>query len=207
MTTSDLHDLDDKVAFSSCFKTIQEVTTRNFVVKFNSGVAYCAVNVDGGTLENHLEGSGSKYHTRWINFWGWDDTHREAIRSIAFQYDVSPRLMGFLCPKAASQTKIGTAPAQNAGETEAKPSNDDDLEKCVINIPRVPPIPTKPSRAQQMPNFKDVVADLWHFCSVDWGERYLYIGFNALFTIPGVQEDVQSKQASRHQDLDFNSAL
>jgi hypothetical protein len=32
--------------------------------------------------------------------------------------------------------------------------------------------------------FGKVVESLWHFCSVDFGRRYIYIGFNALYSLP-----------------------
>ncbi|KAI1627359.1 hypothetical protein EDD37DRAFT_259469 [Exophiala viscosa] len=42
----------------------------------------------------------------------------------------------------------------------------------------------KPPGLQDI-NFSDVVRDLWHFCSVDFGDRYIYVGYNALFSLPG----------------------
>ncbi|KIW83410.1 hypothetical protein Z517_02655 [Fonsecaea pedrosoi CBS 271.37] len=37
--------------------------------------------------------------------------------------------------------------------------------------------------------FHRVVRNLWHFCSVDFGRRYIYIGFNALYSLPRPTKD------------------
>ena len=53
------------------------------------------------------------------------------------------------------------------------------------------PISAKPQQSA-VSSFGDIVDDLWHFCSVDWGRRYLYVGLNAPFTISGVEHQQTS---------------
>jgi hypothetical protein len=51
--------------------------------------------------------------------------------------------------------------------------------------------------------FSEVVQRLWHFCSVDFGRRYIYIGFNALYTLPqgdGTTADDDDAAAASNRD-------
>jgi hypothetical protein len=59
------------------------------------------------------------------------------------------------------------------------------------------PVFAKPHQSG-VSSFGDIVDDLWHFCSVDWGRQYMYVGLNALFTIPGVEhQQTSSKPAGK----------
>ncbi|EXJ78253.1 hypothetical protein A1O3_09414 [Capronia epimyces CBS 606.96] len=55
-------------------------------------------------------------------------------------------------------------------------------------------------------SFADVVNNLWHFCSVDFGRHYIYVGFNALFSLPGTSgpesENESESESEREGDSD-----
>jgi hypothetical protein len=36
-------------------------------------------------------------------------------------------------------------------------------------------------------SFSDIVNQIWHFSSVDYGTRYLCLGYNSIFSVPKVQ--------------------
>jgi hypothetical protein len=69
---------------------------------------------------------------------GWDDAHREAIRSLATRFDISPRLMGFLCPEAADLSKAGTNSIPKPTGAHNNAPDREDLEKCVFSSPPIP---------------------------------------------------------------------
>lgn len=183
--------IDESGSFHSCLDLLQQANTKNFVVKFNTAQASCAVDLDDSAIKASLKES-NEHHTTWLNFWGWDD--RQTIISIAKRYDVSPRLIGLLCPKRSGSSKPSTTPALGTMGDGLNGDNHKDLEKCIVPLQYPPGNATSGKKAQQMPKFKDVVKDLWHFSSVDWGDHYLYIGFNALFTLPEIEEDAESSK-------------
>ncbi|KAK5717435.1 hypothetical protein LTR17_016122 [Elasticomyces elasticus] len=180
-------DLDDGPSFESCWKRLKSASVQSFAVDFDTSHAHCALDPSQQdihtllTRRRHTDGDKEIQETRWFNFWAADrDT--EAIKAIAKHYGVSPRLTGLLCSTQATPAKI--PPKKDSLQKPnnvSQNSSDADLEKAVGH-PDVRP--EKP--VTQASGFGDVVDKLWHFCSVDRGPRYLYVGFNALFTVPGI---------------------
>ncbi|EXJ56745.1 hypothetical protein A1O7_07089 [Cladophialophora yegresii CBS 114405] len=197
-----VYDLDEPAAFTACKTVLQQPKTENFVVGFNSAKAQCAVDIDQQEALNWLYGeSRDESRTLWFNFWA-SEAQRPIIEAVAKHYDLSPRLAGLLCPAmaTASEQQGGTpATDSNSGSSgSGSGSGSSGPEKSTADVEKgiargqtlqQPLKPRYPTGLEGM-TFSEVVQRLWHFCSVDFGRRYIYIGFNALYTLP--QDDTTS---------------
>ncbi|ETI26241.1 hypothetical protein G647_03018 [Cladophialophora carrionii CBS 160.54] len=191
-----VYDLDEIAAFTACKTVLQQPKTENFVVSFNSAKAQCAVDVSQEEALNWLQGDNrDESQTLWFNFWT-SEKQRPIIEAVAKHYDLSPRLAGLLCPAAATTTTTtGERQATSAADSDSSGSASQvpektsrarttDVEKGIPGRPTLQqPKPGYPTGLEGM-TFSEVVQRLWHFCSVDFGRRYIYVGFNALYTLP-----------------------
>ncbi|KEF60146.1 uncharacterized protein A1O9_04996 [Exophiala aquamarina CBS 119918] len=217
-----LYNLDDKSSYEACYKKLKSPLASNFGVRFDNNEATCAVDLTQADVVKWLDERGSRrptvtasQKTVWLNFWA-SGSQRDVIKAIAKKYDLSPRLTGLLCPpekpvrKAASaggSTTTTTTTATNNSEDGSelavlaqpgKSSNATsvDVEKGVTPATQNHRQPT--TAPQDVPGLRDklsfgnVVDELWHFNSVDFGSHYIYVGFNALFTVPDVDDDPAS---------------
>jgi Mg2+ and Co2+ transporter CorA len=116
------------------------------------------------------------------------------IAAVAKKYGLSPRLTGLLFPATASAPSTGTTGTSNGAvatprTTKDKNSHLTDLEKGATRPVRTPQPGWKGI------SFGDVVNNLWHFCSVDFGRHYIYVGYNAL--LPGAENTHKSKPSGQ----------
>lgn len=198
----ELHDIDIQADFDACFANLEDPSTRNFAVQFDAEHVSCAVNLGKEDIALILDSSTTTSRPcRWINLWGWDQSHRSTVEFLADRYDVSPRLTHLLCPQQPEQRKSGhTHSIEMHHDTRPAPlpisqiANADDLEKAISSKSDITNDDSAPGHCDRKHLFtvSDIIDELWHFCSVDWGRRYLYVGFNALFTAPGDEQQVDS---------------
>ncbi|EXJ88408.1 hypothetical protein A1O1_05338 [Capronia coronata CBS 617.96] len=197
------YDLDDNTAYNNCVSKLKHPDTENFVVRFNSDNAHCGVDVDQQEAIAWLH-SDHRLPSQpvWFNFWACD-SQRPIIAAVAKKYDLSPRLSALFCPPRSLRTMIKNpaspcATASNGVATGTTQIPSTDLEKGIS-------IPSQRVLGQQQPvasgglealSFADVVNNLWHFCSVDFGRHYIYVGFNALFSLPGSDDNNESDKPS-----------
>lgn len=183
--------LDEPAGFKSCLTRLKTTQGQNFAVRLSAERATCALDVSKNDIDHLFQIQDRECHeheTRWLNFWD-GETQRDAITTIVKRYGVSRRLASLMYARRAQDLEAPssherTNPAGQSSSASFLQSRNrkDDLEKGHSQdiTERTPPRTTKP------PGFGDVVDNLWHFCSVDRGPQYLYVGFNALFTVPGV---------------------
>ncbi|KAK5045839.1 hypothetical protein LTR84_008932 [Exophiala bonariae] len=203
-----IYDLDQKGEYDECYNKLKDPTTGNFAVSFDKNEAKCAVDLDEATVLSWLENDSRPANkTLWLNFW-LSGAQRATIKAIAAKYELSPRLTGLLCPPESPAPKSGTAGStttatdssddSSAGST-AKPGKGShttqvDEEKGMTPGSQTLQQPAGGAAGFEKPiSFGDVVNDLWHFNSVDFGSHYIYVGFNALFTVPGLERSQDDK--------------
>ncbi|THW92398.1 hypothetical protein D6D15_03169 [Aureobasidium pullulans] len=185
-------DVDKQGDFEVCFAKLKDVKTKNFMVCFNAAKAVCRVDADEIHLEHFLSSPNKDYSTRWINFWGWDHGRTSFLDVIAKRYDLSPRLLDLLWPKIPPP-KASKTPASNSS---GSPTSFDDIE---LGLSPVNSASRSGTGDRQIPLFAHVVDRLWHFCSVDRGEHYLYVGFNALVAATGQKPSVGTDRPTGHR--------
>lgn len=113
---------------------------------------------------------------------------------------MTPRLLGFLCPigtarnRDLSATLEAEAALTQSHDQSSTLSDADDVEKtAAVHVSASNgSMPKSPSLEDVQ--VTDVVQDLWHFCSSDWGHRYIYVGVNVLSTVPGLLQQTASDQ-------------
>lgn len=216
-----LYNLDDKSSYEACYKQLKTPSTGNFGVRFDKNEATCAIDLTEADVVSWLEErsnrrSANNNQTLWLNFWA-SGSQRDAIKAIARKYDLSPRLTGLLCPPEKPARKTGSAGAGSTATTATNNSDDGnssavlaaqsgktshatsvDVEKGVTPTAQHQHLQQPTANQKAIPglgdklSFGDVVDDLWHFNSVDFGSHYIYVGFNALFTVPDVDDDPAS---------------
>jgi hypothetical protein len=198
METPEWHDLDDQADFGFCCASLQDRDTRSFAVRFNTSEAHCAIDLSLQDVESLLQVADEDAHprqTRWINFWA-DESQGDAIRAIAKRYGISPRLTDLLCMRGVSPAK--SPPLEAASPRSPRHRRAHEKQAQVVDIEKAScdsSLSPQPAvRESKIPGFGDVIDNLWHFCSVDRGRQYLYVGFNALFTMPGVKQDSDSNK-------------
>jgi hypothetical protein len=207
----EVYDLDEIAAFTACKTVLQQPRTENFLVSFNSTKAECAIDVNQEEALKWLEGDNrDESRTLWFNFWA-SEKQRPIIEAVAKHYDLSPRLAGLLCPAAATaipQQATSAADSDRSGSASSGPekttrARTTDVEKGIPGRPTLQqPEPRYETGLEGM-TFSEVVQRLWHFCSVDFGRRYIYIGFNALYTLPqgdGTTADDDDASAASNRD-------
>jgi len=215
-----VYNLDNKTSYEACYKKLKDPSTSNFGVRFDKNEATCAIDLTKADVESWLEERGSRRsvssQTLWLNFWA-SGSQREVIKAIAIKYDLSPRLTGLLCPPERPARETGSA---GGGWTATTATNNSqggnsssvlarsgqssqtasvDVEKGVAPTAQHQQPTSTPKAIPGFGNqlsFGDVVDDLWHFNSVDFGSHYIYVGFNALFTVPDVDDDPASTKPS-----------
>ena len=199
-----LYDLDDGANFSSCCAKLLDSRTKNFALDFDHSYATCAVDLDCDQIRAILpksEAASSK--TRWLNFWG-GLAQRDTIKAIASHYGISPRLMSLLCPGTIGNPTVTIKRHQTARENSRFTCSPkipvcefDYAEKAFATSVQNSPSHQARASKEEMRNRLgkgSVMEDLWHFCSVDWGQRYFHIGYNSLYTVPGVDIDAGSSK-------------
>ncbi|KIW19936.1 hypothetical protein PV08_00511 [Exophiala spinifera] len=213
-STPSLFNLDHEAAYRTCAAKLGSPDVDNFVVRFNKDAAECAVDVKADEAPQWLDSNNRGAHqTVWLNFWASpSSSQRRTIGAIARKYGLSPRLAGLLSlatqtPKPLdSSTSTANIPAtSDASEAETsattpQTSKTKDLEKGSTRSTQ-PSGPLQPSQSTSSSSrgfgFHDVVDSLWHFCSVDFGRHYIYVGYNALFYLSGDENRHKDKPAGQ----------
>ncbi|KAA8651956.1 uncharacterized protein ATNIH1004_000856 [Aspergillus tanneri] len=184
------HDIDDETHFRIYLGQLQSSQTQNFILDFGNDDAWCAVNLNKNDIALLLRKPKPKcFGTRWINIWN-PEVQKESIKAITGHYGVSERLQGMMCTDPVERQKKETTsqPSENlpkSPSTNRLPhvSRMDDLEEA----PGLKDV-MDPEKIQTVASFRGltfahVVNQIWHFCSVDHGQRYTCVGYNSLYVL------------------------
>ncbi|KAL1954246.1 hypothetical protein VTO42DRAFT_1479 [Malbranchea cinnamomea] len=186
--------VDDRSDFEQCQKLLKNENTRNFVVDFNREQAYCAFDLDEQEFRDWLESSPvSSIDARWITIWA-PEKQKEIITILTERYKISRRLRSMMSsdPSVTKKyTPISPRLTSNRQSMQTKHYE----EKTTI--PDINELENGYSHALNGPvelaatgldtiTFSQIVNQIWHFVSVDDGEKYMCIGYNSLYVVPGV---------------------
>jgi Mg2+ and Co2+ transporter CorA len=194
-----LQDLDKEATYRSALSKIASAESNNFAVYFDHDQALAATDLKHNGLDKWIQDHESKPGTKWVHFWA-DQTQRPLIEAFASRYDISPRLIGLLCP----QTSVSLPPKQpssaqmlNGHLCSPSPRHrvTNDVESMAGTVEMG--APQSSMSGPKDITFGDVVNDLWHFHSVDWGQKYVHVGVNVLSVIPGLEHSVDKPAGQR----------
>ncbi|KAL3467926.1 ADP-ribosylation factor [Aspergillus heterothallicus] len=153
------HDIDDELPFRQCMEQIRSIETQNFVLDFGNDDAWCAFNLDRSEISELLRKPRPRcFGTRWIQICS-PEKQKESIKAIASYYGVSQRLQTLMC----------TDPAHRPNPTGSTFAS----------------VPQRTSASKGL-TFADVTNQMWHYMSVDYGPRFMCIGYNSVSVVPGV---------------------
>ncbi|KIW87678.1 uncharacterized protein Z519_11652 [Cladophialophora bantiana CBS 173.52] len=218
----EIYNLDDDAAFDECEGRLKQARTENFIVSFDSTEAKCAVDVGREVALEWLQADRRNANQAlWLNFWA-SESQKPIIQDVAKKYDLSPRLAGLLCQaitspspsKSVASTDSDTSRSSTSGQPKTPRTQTTDVEKGVPlhNTAFPQQLLQQPADSGELDGltFHRVVRNLWHFCSVDFGRRYIYIGFNSLYSLPNTKdaapddsapaEDVGNESGGREKD-------
>ncbi|PGH07967.1 hypothetical protein GX51_01407 [Blastomyces parvus] len=194
--------LDNAIHFAECRGCLIDEETRNFVVDFGDDEAYAAFDLEEEDFAALLSSKRPKsLETRWINIWS-PERQRELVQTVASNYKISARLQAMMVsePFVPSQdipavspklTCIDTDEPESESEPEVKssPVSVADLEGG-YQLGGVQRTGTAFSSIDATGfsniSLSQIVNKIWHFASVDYGEKYLCLGYNSLHVVSGV---------------------
>lgn len=197
------YDLDNEATFQQAQNVLKSDTVQNFAVHFDAASATCAANLSCDQFRIWNKQNDSRTGVRWIHFWV-DQSQQELVEYLASEYEISPRLLGFLCPvrmhaSMPSSPKAGTttkAKAEKMSDYSSMCSAFEDVEKTANLQTTLETTAKTSSPAMQEISVADIVNNMWHFSTIDWGQRYVYIGMNMLSIVPDMEHDCYSPKPS-----------
>ncbi|EON61382.1 hypothetical protein W97_00596 [Coniosporium apollinis CBS 100218] len=181
-------DLDDPLDFKRLNRTVGEVRSRNFCVDLGDEQAWCAFDLTADAFSALLKTDRPhELGTRWINVWAPHE-QKDIIQTLAKHYDFSPRLLGIMCstplkpyPRSSETSKNSSSIfrfSHHAGPRKTMSGLFRDPEDHVLEKSDVSSIP--PWDLLRGIDHYRLVNEVWHWSSVDWGRRYICLGYNSL---------------------------
>ncbi|KAF8471195.1 hypothetical protein BDZ91DRAFT_516405 [Kalaharituber pfeilii] len=203
-------DLDTDIYYTAAEDAVLSPHTHNFVVDFGNAGSYVAVNI-GLTEEDDIDGflgpvdgggRPKELRTRWICIFA---PHRQPalVETIGKRYGLSPRHISLLLSQPPdsinAQPPAHHSRLRRAGERVAEKLAyaRKSMEMITLeDISRISdgasawdislaPITTeiRPPRNLDT-SYMTLVAKVWHWHAVEWGGRFLCIGYNSLHNFP-----------------------
>ncbi|KAI8936405.1 hypothetical protein NX059_006814 [Plenodomus lindquistii] len=193
--------------------------SNNFCLDFGEDDAYCAFDLDARSYEKLLSTPRpTSLHTRWINIW-MPYNQKDLMRTLAGHFDFTPRLLGTMCSdptpprptslhkKKSSSTlrsrlshKSSKTDSIKARAREANEANEANLDsESSIGMSELMHS-TQLEMVQDLSHYQ-LVDDVWHWSTVDWGRRFVSIGYNSLHNVRTKQTDEHPEDADRSQDM------
>ncbi|KAK2760773.1 hypothetical protein FQN54_002010 [Arachnomyces sp. PD_36] len=168
-------------------------STKNFVVDFGEEHAWCAPNLEEEDYEALLKAERpSCFGTRWINIWG-PELQIPSLRAITEHYGLSARLQKMMMTKPKNPPTPKPDQGSWSGAANEDDSDDEVEERSTHDIEEglyLKPTSTWDDAKKKIGlgdlSFSDIVNDIWHFSSVDYGQRYLCMGYNSIYSVPEV---------------------
>ncbi|KAI9779355.1 MAG: hypothetical protein M1839_007463 [Geoglossum umbratile] len=224
-------DLDDNGNYAEYSKLVQAPDTRNFVVDFGNDGAWVAMDIDEGEMKGLLDlPRPTTLATRWINIFAPDRQVKvakvsyqylysihpadENVQTLAEHYEFSPRLSGLMYSEP-----LKPVPAVSSNEA---PSTTERIKEYTrqkrqqLLDPHQPPTPTAPNAENSIElgkvppttnrkrldmNHYHLASEVWHWSSIDYGKRFLSLGYNWLHSVEARKEDVVDPEEELREEL------
>ncbi|KAL5425674.1 hypothetical protein PMIN04_002450 [Paraphaeosphaeria minitans] len=198
-------DFDNQRNFDLFDRQTRNPRSSNFVIDFGDDDAYCAFDLGLHPVSRLLSvPRPANLHTRWINLWV-PHLQKDVLHALAKHYDFSPRLLGMmasepLSPRSSalhskkSSNTLGSARSRMSQRSKAssasKETDNLDSEESIGM--------TEMMHSTQLDMVRDlshyhIVNEVWHWSTVDWGRRFVCLGYNSL-------HDVRTKKPHDHND-------
>ncbi|KAG5295205.1 ADP-ribosylation factor [Histoplasma ohiense] len=195
-------DLDNAIHFAECRGRLIDEATQNFVVDFGNDEAHAAFDLGEEDFAALLSSKRPKsLETRWINVWS-PEHQRELVQTVTSNYKISARLQAMMVskPVTPSQDIRAVSPKLTPRDMEepepGSESGGKSLPASVVDLEGGYPLECIQRAGEalsslngtgfSMISLSQIVDKIWHFSSVDYGEKYLCLGYNSLHVVSGV---------------------
>ncbi|KAH7130610.1 hypothetical protein B0J11DRAFT_483325 [Dendryphion nanum] len=196
--TAAFRDFDDERNFDLFDRRTRDPRSSNFCMDFGDDEAWCAFDLGADSYSRLIQAPRSSHmHTRWINIW-MPYNQKDMLHALAKHYDFSPRLLGLMCsnplpPKPKSlQSKKSSATlrsrrsnkshksqkSQGSGKSSKEESLDSEESIGMTDMMHS----TQLEMVRDLSHY-NIVDDVWHWSSVDWGRRFVCLGYNSLHNV------------------------
>ncbi|KAF2019019.1 hypothetical protein BU24DRAFT_385819 [Aaosphaeria arxii CBS 175.79] len=186
---------DDERAFDLFDRQTRDPHSSNFCIDFGDDEAYCGFDLASDSFERLLRTPRPpSIHTRWINLW-MPYNQKSTLHALAKHYDFSPRLLGTMCSdpippkpkflhskKSSATLRSRRSTKSSKSKSSHRSSNEESLDsEESIGM-------TEMMHSTQLEMVRDlghyqIVNDVWHWSSVDWGRRFVCLGYNSLHNV------------------------
>lgn len=168
---SGFKNIDDPSTFTEIDQAIKEVETLNLAVQFDQVTACAALNLGETSILQLLKHESPKAtRTRWISVWG-PERQKATVQAIAKFYGFSPRLTGIMCTNPTVPLHVDGGPQRireqktHFSKYASSSSHSSDPEKDGHEHVSISDASTLNL------NHYNIVNEVWHYCSVDWGSK------------------------------------
>ncbi|KAJ4367518.1 hypothetical protein N0V83_007101 [Neocucurbitaria cava] len=222
------HDLGDE-AIQHCFRDFdhernfdlfdrqtRNPRSSNFCVDFGEDDAYCAFDLDASSYSKLLSSPRpQQLHTRWINIW-MPHNQKDLIRTLAGHFDFTPRLLGTMrsdpvpprsvsLHKKKSSSTLRSRFSHKSNKSESIKARAREANQASLDLEESIGM-SEIMQSTQLEVVRDLnhyqlVDDVWHWSTVDWGRRFVCIGYNSLHNVRTKQIDEHPEDADRSRDM------
>ncbi|KAF2428914.1 hypothetical protein EJ08DRAFT_591732 [Tothia fuscella] len=192
--THSMKDLDFGPNIDTFNRLLLSSKSRNFVIDFSDDEAYAGFDLDAESLGELLnKPRPAELNTRWINLW-CPVAQRDILEVVARFYDFTPRLLGFMCSPTveggdSERSSTGSSSRSSFFHRGGRNGRNGPNGSSSNNSTLEERIGMQNLESSQI----DIVAamnpykfatEIWHYSTVDWGRRYVCLGYNALHNVP-----------------------
>lgn len=187
---SDFQNFDDESVYRSFLERAANANSRNFILDFSADHAWGAFDQCEPTFEKLVKSPRPEsLATRWINIWG-PDQQTEIVTSLAHHYEFSPRLTALMASVPRSKkkpTRPGSLHSKRQSASLKSKRSTGSFRSAKFAKSKLARIAADPEKGASGTgssafgvreadvlhhlNHYDVVDALWHWSSVDIGEK------------------------------------
>ncbi|KAI9839844.1 MAG: hypothetical protein M1819_000034 [Sarea resinae] len=166
-----------------------DIASQNFVIDFSNDEAWAASDLSPRDIDGLLKSARpDSLRTRWINIWA-PNRDPKVVEAIADYYDFSPRLFGLMrsAPLKPIPVHVEEHKSRFHFDYWSQHTVPRSPTSCASDVEGAIELVEKESEdSADEPfdlNHYHLVDEVWHYSSVDWGKKYLCLGYNSLFNI------------------------
>ncbi|KAF2255498.1 hypothetical protein BU26DRAFT_212 [Trematosphaeria pertusa] len=198
-------DFDNERNFDLFDRQTRNPRSSNFCIDFGDDEAYCAFDLGSDSYSRLLSSPRPpNLHTRWINLW-LPYNQKDILHALAKHFDFSPRLLGLMCsdplpPKRSllhsSAATLGSRKSHGSKRSGKSSKSRKSKEESLDSEESIGM--TELMHSTQLEMVRDlshytIVDEIWHWSTVDWGRRFVCLGYNSL-------HNIRSKASAEHDD-------
>lgn len=181
--TAAFRNFDVECNFDLFDRQTRNPTSSNFCIDFGDNDAWCAFDLGSDSYSRLLRSPRPpNLHTRWINLW-MPYNQKDTLHALAKHYDFSPRLLGLMCSDPVPPKTKPLQPKKSSATLRSRKSNRSHKTQDSQKSSKEQSLDSEESigmtdmmHSTQLEMVRDlshyqIVNDVWHWSSVDWGRR------------------------------------